>query len=49
MITKTKDQSGLGRQSETRLFKQARGSCQDSLNLLVARHEALVLYAGSLL
>jgi RNA polymerase sigma factor (sigma-70 family) len=40
-----KVKSGLGGQPEARLFKQAQGGCQDSLNLLLARHEPLVKYA----
>ena len=37
--------SGLGRQPEARLFEQAQEGCQDSLDLLMARHEGLVCYA----
>jgi RNA polymerase sigma factor (sigma-70 family) len=37
--------SGLGRQPEARLFERAQGGCQDSLDLLMARHEGLVCYA----
>ena len=37
--------SDLGPPPEARLFKQAQGGCQDSLNLLLVRHEPLVKYA----
>ena len=37
--------SGLGLPPEARLFEQAQGGCQDSLDLLMARHEGLVGYA----
>ena len=30
---------------EARLFEQAQGGCQDSLDLIMARHEGLVVYA----
>jgi len=40
-------ESGLGGHPEARLFKQAQGGCQDSLNLLLVRHEPLVVYAAS--
>jgi len=40
-----KVKSGLGRHPGARLFEQAQGGCQDSLNLLLARHEPLVKYA----
>jgi len=38
-------ESGLGVPPEARLFKQAQGGCQASLNLLLVRHEPLVKYA----
>jgi RNA polymerase sigma factor (sigma-70 family) len=37
--------SGLGLPPEARLFEQVQGGCQDSLDLLMARHEGLVRYA----
>jgi RNA polymerase sigma factor (sigma-70 family) len=40
-----KGKSGLGKQPGARLFEQAQRGCEDSLNLLLARHEPLVLYA----
>jgi len=45
MKTEGKKKSGLGKHPGARLFEQAQGGCQDSLNLLLARHEPLVLYA----
>jgi len=40
-----KKKSGLGLPPEARLFEQAQGGCQDSLDLLKAKHEPLVIYA----
>ena len=40
-------ESGLGGQPEASVFEQAQGGCQDSLDLLMARHEPLVVYAAS--
>ena len=37
-----KEESGLGRESETTLFVQAQGGCAESLNELMQRHEKLV-------
>ena len=45
MKSKQKGKSGLGKQPGARLFEQAQGGCRDSLDLLMARHEPLVLYA----
>ena len=45
MKNKKKGESGLGAHPEARLFEQAQGGCQDSLNLLLVRHEPLVKYA----
>jgi len=45
MKKEARKESGLGKPPEVRLFKQAQGGCQDSLNLLLARHEPLVKYA----
>ena len=45
MKNKQKGESGLGAQPEARLFEQAQSGCQDSLNLLLRRHEPLVRYA----
>ena len=45
MKSEQKGKSGLGRHPEARLFEQAQGGCQDSLDLLMAKHEPLVLYA----
>lgn len=45
MKSEQKGKSGLGWQPEARLFEQAQGGCEDSLNLLLARHEPLVKYA----
>ncbi len=45
MKTEIKGKPGLGWQPEARLFEQAQGGCQESLNLLIARHEGLVVYA----
>ena len=47
MKNKKKGASGLGSHPEARLFEQAQGGCQDSLNLLLVRHEPLVVYATS--
>ena len=40
-----KKKSGLGLPPEARLFEQAQGGCMESLELLMIRHEPLVLYA----
>jgi DNA-directed RNA polymerase specialized sigma subunit len=45
MKKESRKESGLGLPPEARLFEQAQGGCQDSLNLLQARHEPLVKYA----
>lgn len=45
MEKKKKGESGLGAQPEARLFEQAQEGCEDSLNLLLERHEPLVKYA----
>lgn len=45
MKTAGKKKSGLGMHPGARLFEQAQGGCQDSLDLLMAKHEPLVLYA----
>jgi len=45
MKTNEREKTGLGLLPEARLFEQAQGGCQDSLNLLMARHEPLVVYA----
>jgi len=37
---------GLGMHPEAKLFEQAQRGCQDSLNLLLMRHEPLVKYAA---
>jgi hypothetical protein len=42
MKTNQKEKPGLGLQPEARLFEQAQGGGQESLNLLMARHEGLV-------
>jgi RNA polymerase sigma factor (sigma-70 family) len=47
MKNKKKGESGHGKQPEARLFEQAQCGCQDSVNLLLARHEPLVVYAIS--
>lgn len=41
-----KMKSGLGKQPEARLYEQAQRGCEDSLDLLMARHEPLVKYAA---
>jgi RNA polymerase sigma factor (sigma-70 family) len=41
-----KEEKGLGQHPEARLYEQAQGGCQDSLNLLIMRHEPLVVYAA---
>lgn len=38
-------ESGLGKHPEARRFEQAQGGCQESLDLLMGRHEPLVVYA----
>ncbi len=38
-------ESGLGKHPEARLFEQAQGGCEESLELLLGRHEPLVKYA----
>ena len=45
MKTEVKRKTGLGGQTEARIFEQAQGGCRESLNLLMARHEPLVYYA----
>ncbi len=45
MKTAGKKKSGLGTPPEARLFEQAQGGCQDSLALLMDKHEPLVIYA----
>jgi len=45
MKTAGKKKSGLGQQPEARLYEQAQNGCDDSLNLLLVRHEPLVIYA----
>ena len=40
-----KDESGLGTHPEARLYEQAQKGCQDSLDLLLRRHEGLVVHA----
>ena len=45
MKTAGKQESGLGRQPEARLFEQAQGGCKASLELLMKRHAPLVCYA----
>jgi len=40
-----KKKSGLGLPPEARLFEQAQGGCKESLELLMIRHEPLVIYA----
>jgi RNA polymerase sigma factor (sigma-70 family) len=39
------ENTGLGKLPEARRFEQAQGGCQDSLDLLMARHEGLVCSA----
>lgn len=41
----TQDKTGLGVQPEASLIEQAQGGCKESLNLLMERHEPLVVYA----
>jgi len=45
MKTAGKKKSGLGRHPGARLYEQVQQGCGDSLDLLMARHEPLVLYA----
>jgi RNA polymerase sigma factor (sigma-70 family) len=45
MKTYQKGKTGLGLQPEASLYKQAQKGCGDSLNLLLNRHEPLVVYA----
>ena len=45
MKTAGRKKSGLGLPPEARRFEQAQGGCQDSLDLLMAKHEPLVIYA----
>jgi RNA polymerase sigma factor (sigma-70 family) len=45
MKTRKKKKSGLGKQPEARLYEQVQRGCQDSLDLLLKRHEPLVVYA----
>jgi RNA polymerase sigma factor (sigma-70 family) len=40
-----KDESGLGAHPEARLYERAQKGCQDSLDLLLRRHEGLVVHA----
>ena len=44
MKTGANKKCGLGQPPEARLYEQAQGGCQDSLDLLMARHERLVHY-----
>ena len=46
MKNKKKGESGLEAQPEARLYEQAQRGCQASLNLLLERHEPLVVYAA---
>jgi RNA polymerase sporulation-specific sigma factor len=45
MKREKKRKSGLGRQPEARLYEQAQQGCGDSLDLLLMRHEPLVVFA----
>jgi RNA polymerase sigma factor (sigma-70 family) len=45
MKKKNKDETDLGRAPEVSLYEQAQQGCGDSLDLLMARHEPLVVYA----
>jgi RNA polymerase sigma factor (sigma-70 family) len=45
MRKEEKGKSGLGTPPEARLFEQAQRGCQASLDLLMMRHEPLVVYA----
>ena len=45
METGVKRKTGLGGHPEARLYEQVKQGCGDSLGLLMARHEPLVLYA----
>jgi len=45
MKTAGKKKSGLGLPPEARLYEQVQQGCGNSLDLLMARHEPLVLYA----
>ena len=45
MGKKNKKGFGLGKHPEAKLFEQAQGGCQDNLNLLLRKHEPLVMYA----
>ena len=45
MKTAGKKKSGLGKHPEARLFEQAQNGCGESLDLLLVRHEPLVVYA----
>jgi len=47
MKNEKKGKSGLGTPPEARLFEQAQNGCGESLELLMARHEPLVVYATS--
>ena len=47
MKSEKKGNSDLGDQPEVRVFEQAQCGCQDSLNLLLVRHESLVRYAAN--
>jgi RNA polymerase sigma factor (sigma-70 family) len=47
MKSEKKGNSDLGGQPEVRVFEQAQCGCQDSLNLLLVRHESLVRYAAN--
>jgi RNA polymerase sigma factor (sigma-70 family) len=47
MKNEKKRKSSLGPPPEARLFEQAQGRCQASLNLLLERHEPLVRYAAN--
>ena len=45
MKTETKKRTGLGQHPEASLYEQAQKGCGDSLDLLMNRHEPLVVYA----
>lgn len=45
MKNEARKESGLGTHPEARLFEQAQGGSQESLELLLERHEPLVKYA----
>jgi RNA polymerase sigma factor (sigma-70 family) len=47
MKSEEKRESGLGQPPEARLFEQAQKGCEASLDLLLVRHEPLVIHATS--